>query len=178
MKHNIIIAGYGGQGALSAGMLLAQAALEEGKLSTWFPSYGAEMRGGTANSTVVISTEEIGLPIVLSITGLIALNAASLTKFSKNAVDGAIIVVNTSLIPKESVVIDKTKKYIFVPATELADKKLGNVKVANSVAIGAFLKASGALKIESAIKACPVLLESKKELVELNVKALELGFSL
>jgi len=177
MKHNIIIAGFGGQGALSAGMLLAQAALEEGKLSTWFPSYGAEMRGGTANSTVVISTEEIGLPIVLSITGLIALNALSLTKFSKSAVAGATIVVNTSLIPKESIVIDKTKNYFFVPATELADK-LGNVRVANSVALGAFLKASKALSLESAIKACPVLLESKKEFIEVNIKALELGFSL
>ncbi|MCK9583145.1 MAG: 2-oxoacid:acceptor oxidoreductase family protein [Endomicrobiales bacterium] len=177
MKHNIIIAGFGGQGALSAGMLLAQAALEEGKLSTWFPSYGAEIRGGTANSTVVISTEEIGSPIVLSSTGLIALNELSLVKFSKNAVAGAIIVVNTSLVPKEKIIIDNTKKYFFVPATELANK-LGNVRVANSVALGAFLKASKALSLESAIKACPVLLESKKELIELNIKALELGFSL
>jgi len=177
MKHNIIIAGYGGQGALSAGMLLAQAALEEGKLSTWFPSYGAEIRGGTANSTIVISTEEIGLPIVLSATGLIALNELSLVKFSKIAIAGAVIVVNTSLIPKENVVIDSTKKYFFVPATELATK-LGNVRVANSVALGAFLKASKALSLESAIKACPMLLESKKELIDLNIKALEIGFSL
>lgn len=174
MQNEIIIAGFGGQGVLFGGILLAQAAVEEKKQTTWFPAYGAEMRGGTANSTVIISTEEIGSPIVLEPSALLAMNELSLVKFLPRVRPGAIIVINSSLVPGHTPRPGITA--IQIPATQIADKELGDIRTANLVMVGAFLKAGGILKLESAQKACEEVLSEKPKLIPLNKKALELGY--
>src|SRR3989339_634562 len=175
MQTEVVIAGSGGQGVLFGGMLLAQAAVEEGKETTWFPSYGAEMRGGTANSTVIISDKEIGSPVVLKPSALIALNELSLNKFSVRLRRGGILVINSSLATAapaiEGIVV------VSIPATGIADKELKDVRVANVVGIGAYLKKSGILSLASARKACEKALCDKPKLIPLNQKALELGYN-
>ncbi len=175
MQNEIIIAGFGGQGVLFAGTLLAQAAVEENKHTTWFPAYGAEMRGGTANSTVIISAEEIGSPVVVHPSLLIALNDLSLQKFLPRMRQGSIIVFNSSLIKDTPAGTGFTP--VALPATEIADAKLGDVRTANLVAVGALLKASGVVSLASAQKACEKVLAEKPKLIAINQKALEFGYS-
>jgi len=175
MQTEIIIAGFGGQGVLFAGTLLSQAALEENKETTWFPSYGAEIRGGTANSTVIVSDEEIGSPIVTNPAVLIALNEMSFRKFFSKTKDGATIIINSSLVKEK--LHDEYEKIVFIPATEIADKELKDVRVANIVAIGAYIKASGIVSLESAKKACEIVLADKPKMIALNQKALETGYN-
>ncbi|MBN1621374.1 MAG: 2-oxoacid:acceptor oxidoreductase family protein [Endomicrobiales bacterium] len=175
MQEEIIIAGFGGQGVLFAGMLLAQAAVEEDKKTTWFPSYGAEMRGGTANSTVIISDDEIGSPVVVHPSTLIALNEPSLKKFSSRMKKGSLIIFNSSLV-KEKVEFPGIKT-VGIPATEIADRQIGNVKTANLVAVGAYLKQRGILKLGSSKAACEKVLKNKESLIKLNQKALESGYN-
>jgi len=175
MQTELIIAGSGGQGVLFAGTLLAQAAVEENKETTWFPSYGAEIRGGTANSTVVVSDEEIGSPVVNSFSALIALNEQSLDKFLPKAKPGAVIIVNSSLVNKK---VDRSDvKAYYVPASEIADKQINDIRAANLVALGAYLKASGILKLSSAKQACDILFAERAKLIPLNQQALELGYN-
>ncbi|MCL2334826.1 MAG: 2-oxoacid:acceptor oxidoreductase family protein [Endomicrobia bacterium] len=138
MQNEIIVAGFGGQGVLLAGGLLAQAAMEQGLHTTWFPAYGAEMRGGTANSTVVVSNDEIGSPLAFHPNALIALNEPSLDKFMPRMIEGSIIIANSSIIPRDR---EFKIKPIFVPVTDIADKEIKNVKTANFVAVGALIKA-------------------------------------
>jgi 2-oxoglutarate ferredoxin oxidoreductase subunit gamma len=174
MQTEILIAGSGGQGVLFAGMLLAQAALEENKQTTWFPSYGAEIRGGTANSTVVVSDEEIGSPVVLKPSVLIALNEPSLNKFAPMLKKDAVLIINSSLVGK---IQPFPAKIVEIPASGMADKELKDVRTANLVAVGAMLKASGVLKLESAMKACEKIFKDKPKLAEANKMALELGYA-
>jgi 2-oxoglutarate ferredoxin oxidoreductase subunit gamma len=175
MQNEIIIAGFGGQGVLFGGMLLAQAAVEENKQTTWFPSYGAEIRGGTANSTVVISDEEIGSPIAARPSGIIVLNEPSLIKFLPKAKEGAIIIANSSLCGDK--ISCPGSKVVCIPASDIADKELGDSRVTNLVMVGAYLKASGILKLRSAQDACEKALKGKPKLVDINKKALELGYN-
>ena len=174
MKEEIIIAGFGGQGVLLAGMVLAQAALESDLHTTWFPSYGAEMRGGTANSTVIISDEEIGSPVVASASALIALNKQSLDKFSANLKKNAIMIYDSSFSgpmgPGE-------KGLTKIPASEMADSRLGNLKAANMIALGLYIKKSNVVTLAKAKTACEKAFEGNKKLIELNLKALELGYN-
>jgi 2-oxoglutarate ferredoxin oxidoreductase subunit gamma len=172
-QTEIIIAGYGGQGLLFAGTLLSQTALEENKITTWFPAYGAEIRGGTANSSVIISNEEIGSPIIANPDILIALNEQSFKKFFPKAKDNALIIINSSLVKD----IPKGKNIVSIPATEIADKELKDVRVANIVALGAYLKASNIMPLSSAKKACETVLADKSKMISLNQKALEIGFN-
>jgi 2-oxoglutarate ferredoxin oxidoreductase subunit gamma len=175
MQTEIIIAGFGGQGVLFAGMLLAQAAVEENKQTTWFPAYGAEMRGGTAKSTVIISDEEIGSPLAEKPSVLLIMNEQSMQKFLPTAKTGAIIVINSSLVSDMG--SRKDVKIISVPASEIADRELGDQRVTNLVMIGAFLKATGLLKLRSAQNACEKALKDKPKLIEINKKALETGYN-
>ena len=175
MQTEIIVAGSGGQGVLFGGTLLAQAAVEENKQTTWFPSYGAEIRGGTANSTVVISDSEIGSPIVFNFSVLIALNEQSLNKFLPRAKKGAVVIINSSLVDKK-IERDDLKIY-YVPASGIADKDIKDIRTANLVALGTYLKKSGILKLSSAQKACETLLIERPKLIGLNQKALELGYN-
>ncbi|MCK4648348.1 2-oxoacid:acceptor oxidoreductase family protein [bacterium] len=176
MREEIIIAGFGGQGIMFAGTLLAQGAMEEGFQVTFFPSYGAEMRGGTANCSLIISDEEIGSPVVTNPSSCLILNRPSLDKFEGRMREKGLLILNSSLVDRG--VERKDLKIAEVPATEMAIK-LGNVKVANMIALGAYLKKSKIIPLEGVIKSLPKILgEKKKDLLEINEKALEKGSEL
>lgn len=176
METKILIAGFGGQGVLFGGALMAQAALEDGKQTTWFPSYGAEIRGGTANSTVIVSDDEIGSPIVTNPDVLIALNEPSLNKFLPRLKAGALVVINSSLI--KNVPSRRDIKVVEVPASEIADKQIGDIRAANLVAVGAMLKARQVFPLEAAKKAVAASFSEKPKLIPLNQKALEEGYNI
>ena len=143
MKNlNILFAGFGGQGVLFAGKVVANAALIANKQLSWLPSYGPEMRGGTANCCVVISSEPIICPIVLEPTELIAMNLPSLLKFEPTVVPNGTVFVNSSIIQEK---VQRTNlRAIYVPCLEIA-QELGNLKVANMVMLGAYIEAMGNL---------------------------------
>jgi 2-oxoglutarate ferredoxin oxidoreductase subunit gamma len=175
MHTEIILAGFGGQGVLLIGKLLAYAGMRAGREVTWMPAYGPEMRGGTCNCTVVLSDRPIGSPITKSPHGLIALNLPSLDKFEDSVRPGGIITVNTSLINRSPRRTDVM--VVAVPANEVAIE-CGNAKAANMVALGAYLGASGITDLEQ-VKA--ILAESfagKPALVAVNHAALSRGFAL
>ena len=185
MHNEIIVAGFGGQGVLLTGTLISQAAIEQGLFTTWFPSYGAEMRGGTANSTVVISSEEIGSPLAFNPNALIALNEPSLNKFMPRMVEDAVIIANSSIISDKN---DYKVKPYFVPVTDIADKEIGNMKTANMVAAGALVKAlelcakaackaeSEILSIKNVLKAIETAFAAKPKLIDINKKAIQAGY--
>lgn len=167
----IKIAGFGGQGLLFLGRLLAEAGMRQGYHVSWLPSYGPEMRGGTANCHVNISTESIGSPLVSDPTVLIAMNRPSLEKFQPELVSGGLLIYDSSLIDKEPERDDV--RIIALPATALADG-LGSAKIANMVALGAYLGATGLLEREGLVKALSTVTR-KSSLLELNVKAIDAG---
>ena len=176
MLERIIISGFGGQGVMLIGRLLAYAGMIEGKKVAWMPSYGPEMRGGTANCTVLISTEEIGSPIVSHPKILIAMNQPSLDKFESNVSEDGLIILNDSLINRE--VNRNDVKVIRIPADDIADK-LGNSRAANMVVLGAYVKQSGVVKMDTIFKALEKALAGRnKKLLELNKEALKQGAEL
>jgi len=149
MEHKIIIAGFGGQGVVLAGSLLANAALLENKKVAGMISYGAEVRGGTANSSTIISDEEITSPIIDKPNVVIALNQPSLDKYKDNVEKNGFLVINTSLADE---IESKDVNVVRIDATNIANE-LGNIRVANIVAVGALIKKSNILKLENAKKA-------------------------
>jgi len=176
MLERIIISGFGGQGVMLMGRLLAYAGMLEGKNVAWMPSYGPEMRGGTANCTVLISTKEIGSPIVSHPKILIAMNQPSLDKFESNVNENGLIILNDSLIERE--VKRKDVKTIRIPADVIADK-LGSSRAANMVVLGAYVKESGVVKMETIFKALEKALAGRNQkLIEINKKALKQGVEL
>jgi 2-oxoglutarate ferredoxin oxidoreductase subunit gamma len=175
MHTEIILAGFGGQGVLLIGKLLAYAGMKAGQEVTWMPAYGPEMRGGTCNCTVVLSGRPIGSPISKSPQGLIALNLPSLDKFEDAVRPGGIIVVNTSLINRLPHRTDLT--IVPVPANEMAIE-CGNAKAANMVALGAYLGASGIVDLEQVKSIVAESFAAKPKLVEVNHAALTRGFAL
>ena len=144
MTHEIIMAGFGGQGVMAMGKILVEAAMEEGKNVSWLPSYGPEMRGGTANCSVIVSDEPIGAPIVTEATAAIVMNRPSLDKFENDVIPGGALFINSSLIDKKAS-RDDIKVY-YVPANDIANE-LGTDKVANIVMLGAYLQVSGAASL-------------------------------
>jgi len=172
-ESKIIIAGFGGQGVVLTGGILTRASMAEDKHVTSMVSYGAEMRGGTANSTVVVSDSEIASPFVTNPNIAIILNQPSLDKFEERLLPDGLVVINTSLISRE--VERDDLEVVKIAATDIANK-LGNVRVANIVALGAFIKKSGLLKNESVKQAIEEMFLSKKpKLVEINKTALMEG---
>ena len=173
MYQSLIIAGFGGQGVVSAGILAAYSGMLENKNVTFFPSYGAEMRGGTANCSVVISTDEVASPIVSEPTTLIVMNEPSLVLFESRVKKGGIMLVNSSLVtakPKRTDI-----DIVNVPVNDLA-AEVGNVKIANMVMIGAFAKMTGAVSIESISEALPkVFKKANEEMIKKNIEALKKG---
>ena len=145
MLEEVIIAGFGGQGLMLMGRLLAYAGMLEGRKVAWMPSYGPEMRGGTANCTVIISSEEIASPIVTNPKTVIAMNKPSLDKFESLIQKDGLIVLNNSLIDQE--VKRDDIKVLKIPANDIANK-LGNLRVANMVTLGAYVKKSGVVRLE------------------------------
>lgn len=177
MRQEIIIAGFGGQGVMLAGKILAQAAMLEGKHVTYFPSYGAEVRGGTANATIVISDEEIPCPVSSHPDVLLAMNEPSCNKFGLRLKNKGTLIANTSII--KNVFRRKDLKIIEIPATALAHE-LGSSRSANMVMLGAYLKYKAAVSLKSVEKSIRILLSEKKEqavkgLWDINIKALYSG---
>jgi 2-oxoglutarate ferredoxin oxidoreductase subunit gamma len=167
-----MFAGFGGQGILLSGKILAHAAMEEGFEVAWVPSYGPEMRGGTAYCTVVISKRPIGSPIIKSPLHLVAMNRPSLEKFAPIVRPKGVILINTSLIPIDSgrSDIDELK----VPAVEIATR-LGNAKAANIVALSAFVARAKLIGIDTLKRCVKTEFARKPNVIELNLKALEEG---
>ncbi|MBS6565129.1 MAG: 2-oxoacid:ferredoxin oxidoreductase subunit gamma [Selenomonadales bacterium] len=172
MTHEIIIAGFGGQGVLSMGQLLVRAGLNEGKEVSWLPSYGPEMRGGAANCSVIISDEPVVAPIVTDASCLMAMNRPSLEKFAGSVVPGGLVLVNSSLIDIKVERTDVTVYYI--PCNDLANE-LGNAKVAGNIMLGAFLAATNAVQPEHVEASLEYVFKKKQHLIELNKKAIEAG---
>ncbi len=173
MYQGIRISGFGGQGIISAGILLAQAGMIEKKHVSWFPAYGAEMRGGTANCSVVVSSDEVASPIVARPDTVIVMNEPSLAKFEPMLKPDGLLIINSSLVnskPQRSDI-----RVAYVACNKIAEE-IGTTKIANMVALGAFMGLTGALGVEAIAKALPkVFKRAKPELLELNLKALKKG---
>lgn len=173
MDHEVMMAGFGGQGIMSIGQLLTYAAMKEGKKVSYVPAYGPEMRGGTANCTVMVSDRYVGSPLTSSPTGMIVMSPESMVKFHPTVRRGGCLVVNTSLIDERATREDI--KVIKVPANQLATE-LGSEKVASMVALGALVGYTGAVSIESlAASLRKVLPPHRHNLIPVNEKALESG---
>jgi len=170
-----LIAGFGGQGVLSMGLNLAEAAMLEGKNVTYLPAYGAEVRGGTANCTVAISDDEIASPVASSPEFVIAMNQPSAVKFQHHIQSGGLFFLNSSLVEAE--IIRGDIEIVNVPANRIAEE-LGSPKAANMVMLGAFTKKSGVVELSNVSQALKHILNSKKKLLELNEKALLTGYNL
>ena len=175
MTHEILLAGFGGQGILFSGKFLAYDGLLENREVSWLPSYGPEMRGGTCNCSIILSDTKIGSPIVSNPNVLVAMNLPSLDKFENSAVPGAKIFVDSSLIDRK-VERDDVDVY-YIPATKLAsDKNLPGL--ANMIMIGHVIAKAGVMPYENVETTMKKLVPAKKQnLIELNIKAVELGYN-
>ena len=174
MTHKIVCAGFGGQGVHSIGTMLAYSAMLEGKEVSWLPSYGPEMRGGTANCSVIISEEPVASPIVTKPDVLIVMNTPSLAKFEDAVVPGGTIIVNSSLIDKKVTRTDV--KVYYVPANERA-QELGTARAANIYILGVLNRVCGILKHESVREGIAYNFKNKPKLVPLNEKIYEAAYS-
>lgn len=169
--YEIVLAGFGGQGIMAQGVILANAGMRQGKHTSWIPAYGAEQRGGTANCTVKISEEEIGTPFYDKPDILVAMNGPSLETFKKIIKPDGLILANSSLISKEQIEADD--RIIGVPATDIA-RDLGDIRAANVVLLGAMLKKIEVVSDEYLIKSISEFFHGKGEkIIDLN----ELAFS-
>lgn len=170
---NFVFAGFGGQGILFTGKVVAYTGMVDNLEVSWLPSYGPEMRGGTANCSVCLSDTPIGSPLVLSPDALVVMNAPSYDKFIGMVEPGGTVVIDSTLIDRPMTRTDITAVYL--PATRLA-KEAGMAKLANLIMLGALYKATGFTELASLRKAVEKCVPpSKPELVELNMKAIEIG---
>ncbi len=173
MKEEVLIAGFGGQGILTMGQLMANAAMYDGLYATWFPSYGPEMRGGTANCTTVFSDEEIGSPIAAIYDTVIVMNQPSLERFGPKVRKGGLLIIDESMVPIRCHRTDVTA--IYVPASPLA-RDAGIERAANVVLLGAFLGIKGKPSVQSVENVIRDLVGAKRpHLIEPNLKALQVG---
>jgi 2-oxoglutarate ferredoxin oxidoreductase subunit gamma len=176
MLEEIIIAGFGGQGVMSLGQLIAYAGMLDGKGVSWLPSYGPEQRGGTANCAVVVSNEPVGSPLVTWPSTVIVLNNPSFEKFEPRVRTGGLLIVNTTLVTKTSE--RKDIRIIEISASDMAND-LGNSRVANMILLGAFLEQTKIVSTDAVIESLKkVLSEDKHHLIEVNKQALKKGASL
>lgn len=175
MLIKTIFAGFGGQGVLSMGLNLAQAAMLEGRHVTYLPSYGAEVRGGTANCTVAISDEEIASPVASSPEFIIAMNQPSLIRFQNQIQSGGLFFINSSLVEAE--ISRGDVDIINVPANSIAEE-LGNPRSTNIVMLGAFTKKSNIVSLSSVIEGLKDAFKNKQKLIAINKKALMAGYDL
>ena len=173
MEHGVIFAGFGGQGILFAGHVLAEAALLEGRHVTWMPSYGPEMRGGTASCTVVISDKPIGSPILDRAEAVVALNPPSLARFESIVAKDGLLVLNTSLIEAEPTRHDI--EVLAMPCTGIASL-IGDVRLVSIVGLGGLIAGRPVVRAESIRRALTRLLADKKaELLSADLAAFERG---
>jgi len=169
---DVIMAGFGGQGVLLIGNLLAYAGMNEKLNVTYIPVYGVEMRGGTANCTVVLSEDEIGSPIINAPKSLIVMNRPSLDKFQPKLADGGIQIVNSSLVDPKLVEKGGRIRTVLVPANELAET-VGNARAVNTIMLGAYVAATGMVKLSTVEECLSAVMPAK--IVPLNVTALRAG---
>lgn len=173
MKQTVLIAGFGGQGILLIGQMLAEAAMNEGYHTTWFPSYGPEMRGGTANCTTIYSDEEIGSPIAAIYDSVIAMNQPSLERFGPGVRAGGRILVNSSMVPIRFERPDVAT--IYLPAAALA-KSAGSERIANVVMLGALLAAESSVRLDAMDAAIRAIVGKKHpDWIDMNMAALRAG---
>lgn len=173
MQNEIIISGFGGQGVLFAGQLLSYTAMDEGFNVTWFPSYGPEMRGGTANCTVIIADEEIGAPVVRNPKAAIVMNLPSLDKYEHLIKPDGVLIINSSMINRP--VERKDLKTAIIPATEIAES-LGNKKLANMILVGSLLTNLPVLSLEAVVKSLKDHTPARhKDMIPLNIQAIHKG---
>ncbi len=174
MNEKVIMAGFGGQGIMAIGKILAYAGMLENKEVSWLPSYGPEMRGGTANCAVIVSDKPVGSPVITNdATAALVLNLPSLDKFENDVVPGGKILVNSSLIDKKVTRTDVEAYYI--DANKIA-ADLGNAKTVNMVMLGAYLELFKPVSLETVLHAfLKVFGEDKAKLLPLNEKALLAG---
>lgn len=175
MEHKIIFAGFGGQGVISMGNLMAYAAMAEGKEVTYYPAYGIAMRGGTANCSVVISDDKIASPVIASPTLLVAMNEPSFDFFVDRIADAGTLLANASLVSRQPERTDLTTCY--VPVNDIAEK-IGTVKMANMVMVGALLKVTGAVPMETVFRTMEKTFPPKlQKVMGLNQQAVEAGYN-
>jgi 2-oxoglutarate ferredoxin oxidoreductase subunit gamma len=172
MQTEIKFAGFGGQGILLSAKLLAYAAMKQGSFVAWIPSYGPEMRGGTAYCTVVISDRLIGSPIIKNPTHLVAMNRPSLEKFENDVKPGGIIFINSSLIPVKTQRTDVIP--LIVPVNDIAIEA-GSVRAANIVALSAFAAKSNLVDLELLKKCVKEEFAAKPKIIPLNMDAFDRG---
>ena len=174
LNEKIIFAGFGGQGIMLMGQLLTYAGMLEGKEVSWLPSYGPEMRGGTANCNVMVSSSPIGSPVITNdATCSVVMNQPSLEKFEENVIPGGMILINSSLIDKKAT-RDDIKAY-YIAANDIA-LELGNPRAANMVMLGAYLELTKAVSPDSVLSALKKTFgEAKAHLIPLNENALKRG---
>ena len=174
MQKEIIIAGFGGQGVLFGGQVLAYAAMDSGKAVTWIPSYGPEMRGGTANCTVIIADDEIGSPLVKNPPLVIALNLPSFDKYEELLAPGGTLIVNQSMVDRGAKRTDIN--VILIPCNEIAEE-IGDKKLMNMVTVGALLTALPEITVKDIEKALEAHLPARhKHLLPKNYEALKRGY--
>ncbi|MFH1655142.1 MAG: 2-oxoacid:acceptor oxidoreductase family protein [Candidatus Omnitrophota bacterium] len=174
--EEIIFAGFGGQGIMLMGKLLSAAAVKENKIVTWLPSYGAEVRGGTTHCMIKISDKEIASPFIAHPDVCIAMGQPALNKFEPRLKNKGLLIVNSSLADKKPK--RKDIKVIFAPLTDVAIK-LGNIKVANTIALGVYLAKKKNIKPESVLSAMKEMApKNKQNLLEINQRALKEGMRL
>jgi 2-oxoglutarate ferredoxin oxidoreductase subunit gamma len=172
MTERIIIAGAGGQGIMLLGQVLAEVAIKENKHVTWLPAYGAEVRGGTAHCMVVISDQEIGSPFIDRADTLIIMNGPSFAKFRNRIKNQGLFIINSSLVSQEK---KKNAHILEYPFTDIA-LKLGNIRVANMVAVGCYLAKKKIMDINNVFKVIEEIApEGKKDLIEINQQAVSFG---
>ena len=175
MTYEILIAGFGGQGVMAMGKSIAEACVKQQLNVSWLPSYGPEMRGGTANCSVVVSDGRITTPIVLNGNALVVMNNPSLTKYEQTLQPGGLLMINSSVVTKEPTRTDI--RVVKVSANDIAHE-LGNPKVMNMVMLGAFVKATGFLKPDTISEMIEEIYTGPKaKLVPLNRQALERGLA-
>ena len=171
-KLKMFFAGSGGQGTLAIGQMIAKAAMEEGREVTWLPSYGPEMRGGTANCTVVVSDRPIACPLINEADVLVVMNLPSLIKFEPMVVPDGLLLINSSLVPEKASRSDI--RAVEIPADEKA-RELGNGKAANIVMLGAILKETGVVQPDSIRRQMEKMFSGRKaKYLPLNLAALDL----
>lgn len=175
MEKDFIIAGFGGQGVLLAGEVLANGFMLDDKKVTWYPSYGAEMRGGTVNCSVAMSDEEVSAVQKSHADYIIVLNQASFDRFTPVVKAGGTIIVNTSLAKPLKTRNDIN--YVFAPITQMAEEKLGNIKMSNILALGVLAQECGLISLETLEKALHnVIPPHRANLIPKNIEALKLGY--
>ena len=169
--YKLLIAGVGGQGVMVMGQMIAKAAIIEGKEVTYLPSYGPEMRGGTANCSVIVSDEEIGSPVIYEPTDVVVMNEASMRKFEPRLKKGGRLFVNTSIIKEDATRDDIEELKI---DSEAIAKEVGNLKVANMVMLGAIVRETGIVSMECVHKVIEKQFGKKRpEMIPMNLQALE-----